>query len=124
MRWDNIARLVVLCACLGLVAGTARASAFSFTGTFNTDDQLEIFSFVADSTSAVMRTWGFAGGVNAAGSVIPAGGFDPVLSLYGPGPSLPTTDLLNTSLDGGSSVPADPTSFEHFDSFVDTAAVP
>lgn len=125
MRCDKIARLAVLCACAGSAAGTARASIFSFTGTFSTDDQLEIFSFVAGSTSAVMRTWGFAGGVNAAGSVISDGGFDPVLSLYGPGPALlPSTDLLNISTDGGSSVPADPTSFEHFDSFIDTAAVP
>ena len=103
MRFDKIARVSVLCACLGSVAGTARAAAFSFTGTFTTDDQLEIFSFVADSTSAVMRTWGFAGGTNAAGTLIPDGGFDPVLSLYGPDLSLlPSTGLLNTNNDGGS----------------------
>jgi hypothetical protein len=57
--------------------------------------------------------------------VISAGGFDPVLSLFGPGPSLlPSTDLLNFNNDGGAAVPADPASFEHFDSFIDTSAVP
>jgi hypothetical protein len=125
MRLGYNFAIFALCTLLGAVSGTASAAALSFTGTFAGDDQLGIFSFVAGPGSAILRTWGYAGGTNANGMVISSGGFDPVLSLFGPGPSLlPSTDLLNFNNDGGPSVPADPASFEHFDSLINSSAVP
>lgn len=125
MRPNTICGVALLCAGFGALTPAASAASISFTGTFNTDDQLEIFSFVAAPSGAILRTWGFAGGVNANGATIIDGGFDPVLSLFGPGPLLlPSTPLLGTNNDGGASVPADPSSGEHFDSFLNTASVP
>src|SRR5271167_5225019 len=70
-------------AVLGCLAGSiAQGSSFSFTGTFTQDDQLELFQFTAPSASVTLRTWSYAGGTNAAGNVIAAGGFDTVLSLF------------------------------------------
>ena len=66
-----------------LIATTASAEAFSFTGTFQTDNDVQLFSFTigADSTVTFL-TLSYAGGTNAAHTVIPAGGFDPLLTLF------------------------------------------
>jgi hypothetical protein len=125
MRISGFYRAAVLCAGMGLVSGIASADNFSFTGMFSTDDQLQIFSFVAGSGPAILQTWGYAGGTNADGQLIAEGGFDPVLSLFGPGPTLmPTTLLLATNDNGGSNVPADSVSGEQFDSYINTSAPP
>ncbi|HZT30485.1 MAG TPA: DVUA0089 family protein [Bryobacteraceae bacterium] len=56
---------------------------FSYTGLFTQDDNIQLFSFAIGATAAVtIQTWSFAGGTNAASTVIPAGGFAPVLSLF------------------------------------------
>ena len=107
---------------LSLVPSTVSASSFSFQGTFLTDDQMQIFSFVAGPSAAVLRTWGFAGGTNANSTLIPAGGFDPILSLFGPGNLIASTPLLATNDNGAGNVPADPGSGEHFDAFINTAS--
>lgn len=65
--------------------GTARAtpSDFSFNGTFDRDDNVQLFNFVAGGTSnVILRTWSYAGGTNAAGDTILRGGFDPILALF------------------------------------------
>ena len=110
--------------CVGLcaLASSVSASSFSFTGTFTTDDQQEIFSFVAGPGGAIMQTWGYAGGVNAAGNTIGAGGFDPILSLFGPDLLLQSSTNLLRTVNDGVGVPADPGSGEHFDSLIDTSA--
>jgi hypothetical protein len=125
MRSFKICGIVLTCAFLASVTPTASAASVSFSGIFTTDDQMEIFSFIAGATPVTLRTWGFAGGVNANGATILAGGFDPVLSLFGPGPTLVSlTALLGFNNDGGLSVPADPGSGEHFDSFIDSTSPP
>src|SRR5689334_1345629 len=63
-------------------AGVASAGNFSFVGTFSQDDQMEFFLLTAPTASTIIRTWGYAGGTNAASSVIPAGGFDPWISVF------------------------------------------
>src|SRR5437868_14718404 len=109
MRSYSWYKIFVFCAGLGLASGTASAAAFSFQGNFSADDQKEIFSFVAGPGSAVLRTWGYAGGTNANGDLVPAGGFDPVLSLFGPGPLLSSAPLLVINENGDGNVRADPT---------------
>ncbi len=56
---------------------------YSFTGNFTQDDDVQLFSFTVGSTSTItLRTLSYAGGTNADGSLISAGGFDPILSLF------------------------------------------
>ncbi len=91
--------LLLVAACLSV--GQASATSFSFQGTFAQDDQLQLFQFTAPSASVILRTWGYAGGTNALGAIIPAGGFDPVLSLFdATGGLLPTSPLVATNNDG------------------------
>lgn len=68
-----------------LAGGVAQATTqdFSFTGTFNQDDNVQLFHFTANGLSTVvLRTWSYAGGTNAAGQPIAQGGFDPILALF------------------------------------------
>jgi len=113
-------RLSLLClvgvACLSV--GVASASSISFTGAFTTDDQLEIFLFTAPSASFTARTWSYAGGTNANGQVIRAGGFDPVLSVFdATGGLTPSSPLIGTN-DDNPSAAVDPTTGNAFDSLL------
>jgi hypothetical protein len=66
-----------------LLAATASADSFSFTGAFQTDNDVQLFNFtIAAESTVTFVTFGFAGGTNAADQVIPAGGFDPELWLF------------------------------------------
>ena len=68
---------------LFLAPATARASSLSFVGTFTDPTDIFTASFSLSASSAVsIQTWGFGGGTNAAGTVIPAGGFDPLIALF------------------------------------------
>jgi len=80
----NIIRLLTAgAAALIASAACALGANFSFTGNFTGDDQVLLFGFtVTAPVTVTLKTLGYAGGTNAAGAVIPAGGFDPVLSLF------------------------------------------
>lgn len=98
------------------VSGPAPAATFSFTGTFGTDDEVQLFSFVLASDSAVtFLTSSYAGGVQADGNVVGAGGFDPILAVFD------AAGLLIGQNDDGSSgnVPADPTTGLFYDTFLE-----
>ena len=61
----------------------AQAADLSFTGAFNHDNDVQRFTFTVSGTSTVtLRSWSYAGGVNALGDTIARGGFDPILSLF------------------------------------------
>jgi hypothetical protein len=65
------------------VATTASADSFSFTGSFQTDNDVQLFTVTVDSpTTATFLTLSYAGGTNAADQVIPPGGFAPDLWLF------------------------------------------
>jgi hypothetical protein len=55
----------------------------SYTGASATSEDYfeQAFTLSAPSTIEI-QTWGFGGGTNAAGVVIPAGGFDPLVALF------------------------------------------
>jgi len=75
----------------------ASGSALSFTGTLATPVSVFETTFSLTSASTVtFQTWGFGGGTNAAGQVIPAGGFDPLISLFF-GPSATPTMYVDGS---------------------------
>ena len=108
--------IVTLAFCMSI--GVATAGNFSFTGIFTQDDQLELFQFTAPSASLVVRTWGYAGGTNANGQLIAAGGFDPILSVFdATGGLLSSSPLVDTNNDGAG-VDTDPTTGNAFDSLL------
>jgi hypothetical protein len=72
--------LTTVLLCWGAVT---HATTISYTGTFAQDDQKELISFTTSSAGGVsLRTWGFGGGINAAGDTISAGGFAPIVSVF------------------------------------------
>ncbi len=108
-----------------ILTGTqAFGASFSFTGSFSQDDQLQQFVFTLNSPgSVIVRTLGYAGGTNFAGSVIPAGGFDPILTVFqGTGPS---ASLFNVNNDAGCGlVGTDPVTSACWDSYLTLAGLP
>jgi hypothetical protein len=65
------------------LASSAFAGSFSFSGNFLFDNDLQKFTFtIANPGIVTMQTWSFAGGTNANATVIPVGGFAPVLALF------------------------------------------
>jgi hypothetical protein len=66
-----------------LMAPNVQAGVFSLSGSFAQDDDVFLLPFKLSSAQTVtLRTWSYAGGTNAAGSSIAAGGFDPIVSLF------------------------------------------
>jgi len=81
----NQARTLLLAAVVSgsAIAMPAHATDFSFTGSFTTANDVQQFNFTVGAPSIVtLRTWSYAGGTNAASTLIPQGGFDPILSLF------------------------------------------
>lgn len=98
---------------LGLAFPTLTRAGFLITsqqGTLTTDDEVQTFTFaVGDPVNHLMlRSWSYAGGINGAGDVIPAGGFDIILSLFDA-----AGNLLGSADDGASEV--DPVTGSSFD---------
>lgn len=76
---------------------SANATDFSFTGTLPTPGTVQFFDFSVTSLSDVtFRSFGYAGGTNAAGTIISRGGFDPILSLF----ALPGGSIIDSNDDG------------------------
>ena len=76
-------QLRIVACLLGLAAGSLAASNFSFTGSFSGDDGLQLFDVTVTSTSLVtFETLSYGGGINSAGTMISAGGFDPRLTWF------------------------------------------
>ena len=76
-------RVSALCFVVALFASFAAADTVSLTGNLpsaNTDFQY-VFTLTT-SSSVTVKTWGFGGGVNAAGTAISSGGFDPLVALF------------------------------------------
>lgn len=66
-----------------LIATQAQAAVVSLYGTFASDDEVQRLSFSTAATGLVtIETFGYAGGTDAAGRVVAAGGFDPVFALF------------------------------------------
>jgi hypothetical protein len=100
-----------------LASSSAFAANFSFTGNLANDDDVQLFSFTLASPATVtLRTWGYAGGTNAAGNLISNGGFDPILAVFDSGGL-----LIGLNDEDISVVPADPVSAARFDSYLQLA---
>ena len=79
MKFKSLAAMFAL----SFTIGSASATDFSFTGNFVNDNDVQVFNFTVGAPSTVsLRSWSYAGGVNAAGASIARGGFDPILDLF------------------------------------------
>lgn len=96
-----------------LVPSLLKADSFSFTGSLAAGNQVQLFDFTVGATSnVILETWSYAGGTNAAGTVIARGGFDPILAVFNS-----TGAIVGQNDDGGSHVAADITG-AHFDTWL------
>src|ERR1700722_18373495 len=76
---------------------SAAPSGVSYTGAFAADDDKREFFFTPPATgSVIIRTFSYAGGTNSAGTTVPAGGFDPTISVFDP-----NGNLIAYNRDGG-----------------------
>ena len=109
-RWTLLGGAVIALTANLTALSPARAGSMSFTGTFRFDNDIQLLPFTVSTTSDVtLETWSYAGGTNAAGQVIPAGGFDVAVSLFDP------SGKLIGSNDDGIGVATDPTTGDAFD---------
>jgi hypothetical protein len=115
------ASFIVTSAGLLTLANPANAADFSFKGSFNSDDDVQLFNFTVDSTSEVtLKTLSYAGGTQADGTIVSDGGFDPILSLFDS-----SGDLIDRNDDGNfDEVPADPTTGQYYDTFLQSLLDP
>jgi hypothetical protein len=79
-----------------LAAGCAFADTVSYTGTLNSpEDTWETDATLSSAGTLTIQTWGFGGGTNAAGTVVPSGGFDPFVGVFDS-----SGDLIQGTSDG------------------------
>ncbi len=68
---------------LAIISFNASAASFSFTGEFSADDDVQLFDFTIGGPSTIaLRSYGYGGGTQADGTLVSAGGFDPILALF------------------------------------------
>lgn len=105
-------------AAVALAATPAQAADVSFVGNLSAPNQVLFFDFTITTASTVtLRSYSYAGGTNAQGTVIARGGFDPILGVY---------DSLGNRIgendDGGcTNVPADSATGSCYDTFFRSA---
>jgi hypothetical protein len=123
MKWrlDRVSFGGLLCAFLAFSSAKSSALDFSFTGNFVHDNDVALFTFTANGTSdVVLKSLSYAGGVNAAGQVIPRGGFDPTLAVFDAAGNL--IDVNDDDLTGH--VNTDPVTGLAFDVYLDLGSLP
>ncbi len=114
----KIATHAAAVAVLLATAAPGMAATFSFAGQFSSDDDVQRFDFSVGALSTItLRSYSYAGGTQADGTVVEAGGFDPILALF---------DALDGRLiaeqdDASSGVPADPVTGNDYDVNLDVA---
>lgn len=100
-------RSLILSLCLFVPASFA--GSFSYDGIFQHDTDVQFFSFtlLQDTPGVTLRTYGYGGGTNAAGTTYGPGGFNVYLNLY-----LADGTQMNPGVGGacaGTPLSADPT---------------
>jgi hypothetical protein len=101
--------------------GRASAADFSFSNNLPSDNAVATFTFsLVAPANVTLRTFSFAGGTNAAGTAIPAGGFDPILAVFD------STGALIDDNDDGDCPPLtiDPISGDCYDTYLELTNLP
>jgi len=88
LLWVQSARANTISTCTPLGAVT------SCTGTLGTPEDVFTETFTPTAASVTIQTFGFGGGTNAAGQLIPSGGFDSLVALFS-GPATSATVLTD-----------------------------
>lgn len=102
-----------------LLGAPVHAATFSFAGNFTQDDDVQRFDFSVGSLSTItLRSYSYAGGTQADGTVVSAGGFDPILALFD-ATSGALIGQQDDAEDDGNVVPEDPTTEYRFDVLLD-----
>jgi hypothetical protein len=98
----------------GLAPGAAEAATFSFVGNISRDDEVQLFNFtIGTSSNVILKTLSWAGGTNADGVTIAAGGFDPILAVF-------SADGTKIGFnDDGTSSQVPQNSGQHFDTYLE-----
>jgi hypothetical protein len=79
LTWGSLSLMVLTL----LFCATASADTTSYTGTLaNSTDTYTLDFTLTEAQQITVQTFGFGGGVNGAGTVIAAGGFDPFIGLF------------------------------------------
>lgn len=104
-----------------LTAPPTHAANYSFTGTFAQDDEVQLFNFVVGQEATVQfRTYSYAGGTQANGNVVVAGGFDPILAVFDS-----AGRLIGENDDDMTGIVAnDPINGAHWDTFLSLTLAP
>ena len=97
------------------------AATVSYTGSFLNDNDVKLTTFtVASASTVTFQSYSYAGGKNGSGNTISSGGFDPVIDLFNSAGT-----LINENDDGTpSQVPADPTTLQNFDFYLQMSLNP
>jgi hypothetical protein len=112
----QLSRALTVLVLMGFMSRLALADNFSFTGNFTQDDNVQLFNFSVGATSTItLRSWSYAGGVNAAGQSIGRGGFDTILALFNS-----SGLLINQNDDGDANVAADAVTGIGYDTFLNS----
>ena len=124
MKFGQGLRALGLAAALvGCAAASASTVNYSFRGSLADDSDVQLFSFTADGSSTVrLITYSYAGGTQADGTVVAAGGFDPILALFdSTGALIGQNDDApgGTGACGASAVRPDPVTGEYYDTCLD-----
>jgi hypothetical protein len=104
------------------ITSSAKAADFSFRGNFAADDTVQFFNFTVDTDSEITLTsLSYAGGTQADGTVISAGGFDPIFSVF----DVSTSNPIAQNDDGdASNIGIDPVTGQTYDTFLQTFVNP
>lgn len=115
MNKPRLLGAVCACALYLSISSDVLATNLSFTGTFTADDDVQLFNFTTDGTSSVtLRTYSYAGGVQADGNVVSGGGFDPILALFDSAGNL----IAEVDDDSSGTVAEDPNTMSSFDTLL------
>jgi hypothetical protein len=82
MRKFTIATILGITTAATGVTSIAPAHGASFTGSLVNADAIAALPFTSTGSQLTFKSFSYNGGTNAAGTVIPAGGFSPVLTLF------------------------------------------
>jgi hypothetical protein len=84
MKKFTIATLLGVTAATTGVTLVAPAYGASFTGSLTDADEIAALPFISTGSELTFKSFSYNGGTNAAGTVIPAGGFSPLLTIFTP----------------------------------------
>jgi hypothetical protein len=84
MRWrGGVIWTAIIVSVFLLASGPARAATISITGSLDNPNAVFLYEFeLAAASDLLVESFGYGGGTNGEGAVIPAGGFDAYVSLF------------------------------------------